>query len=95
MPIENSSELTHTWRKLIYKPKQWLQQDLQAACEKAATAVENRYKLEQRMQNLKVSTRRLTWTLGNKIYTNLGKTTNKSYRSNTCSKGFKTNTHHK
>ena len=32
VPIENPSELTHTWRKLIFKPKQDLQQDFQAKC---------------------------------------------------------------
>ena len=42
VPIANPSELTHTWRKLISKPKQGLQQDSQAACGKAATDVENR-----------------------------------------------------
>ena len=58
MPIANPSELTHTWRKLISKSKQGLQQDLQAACEKAATAVENKYKLEQCLQHSEVPTQR-------------------------------------
>ena len=34
LPIANPSELTHTWRKSISKPKQGLQQDLQATCKK-------------------------------------------------------------
>ena len=37
--IANPSELTHTWRKLISKPNQGLQQDLQAACGKSAMDV--------------------------------------------------------
>ena len=32
VPIANPLELTHTWRKLISKPKQGFQQDSQAAC---------------------------------------------------------------
>ena len=31
VPIANPSELTHTWRKSISKPKQGLQHDFQAA----------------------------------------------------------------
>ena len=58
--ISNPSELTYTWRKSISKPKQGLQQDLQALCENAATTVENRYKLEQYVQRLEVSTLRFT-----------------------------------
>ena len=56
MTIANPSELTYTWRKLISKSKQGLQHDSQATCGKVATAVENRYKLEQFMQHSEVST---------------------------------------
>ena len=93
--IANPSELTHTWRKFISKPKQGLQQDLQAACENAAMATENRYKLEQCVQHKEVSMGILPWTQGNNPFTNLGQTTNASYRSNICSKGLKTKTHQK
>ena len=95
MPIANPSELTHTWRKLISKPKKELQQDLQTACVKAATAVENRYKLEQCVKHSEVSMRRFPWTQGNNPFTNLSETTNTSYHSNTCSRGLKTKPHHK
>ena len=56
VPIAKPLELNYTWRKLIYRPKQGLQQDLQAECEKEATAAENRYKLEQCVQHLEAST---------------------------------------
>ena len=62
VPIAEPLELTHTWRKSIVKPKQGLQQDFQAACKKEATDVENRFKLEQSVQHLEVSTQRFTWT---------------------------------
>ena len=62
VPIANPLEFTHTWRKSISKPKQGLQQYLQATCEKAATAVENRHKLEQCMKHLEVSTWIFPWT---------------------------------
>ena len=62
VPIANPLELTYTWRKLISKPKQGLQQYSQAASKKAATAVENRYKFEKFAQHSEVSTRGLTWT---------------------------------
>ena len=95
VPILNPLELTHTWRKSISKPKQVLKQDLQAAWEKSATAVENRYKLEHYMQHLEVSTQRFPWTQGNNTSINLGQTKYKSYCSNTCSNGLKKKTHHK
>ena len=95
MPIANPSELTHTWRKFISKPKQGLQQDLQAACNKSAMSMENRYKLEHCVKNLEVSARRFPWTQGNNPFTNMGQTKNISYRSNTCSKGLKKKTRHK
>ena len=72
VPIENSSKLTHTWRKSISKPKPGLQQDSQAACEKASTAVKNRYKLEQCVQHSEVSRRGLPWIQGDNPSTNLG-----------------------
>ena len=56
VPVANPSELTHTWSKSISKSKQGLKQDLQTACEKAATAVKNRYNLEKFMQHSEVST---------------------------------------
>ena len=42
VPIANPSELTHTWRKSISKPKQGLLQDFQATYEKSVMAVEIR-----------------------------------------------------
>ena len=95
VPVANPSELTHTWRKSISKPNQGLQQELQAACEKAATAVENRYKLEQCMQHLEVSTQIFPWTQGDNPSANLCQTTNTSYCSNTSSKGLRTKTPNK
>ena len=88
MPIANPSELTHNWRKSISKPKQGLQQDAQAPCEKSVMAVENMYKLEQSVQHSEVSTQRFHWTQGDNPSTNLGQTKNTSYRSNTFSIGF-------
>ena len=81
--ISNPSELIYTWRKLISKPKQGLRQGLQATCKKAATDVENRYKLEQCVQHLEVSTRILLCTQGDNPFTDPGQTTNTSYRSKT------------
>ena len=66
-----------------------MQHDFQVAYEKAATAVKNRYKLEQCMQHLEVSTQILLWKQGGNLFTNVGQTINKSYLSNTLSKGFK------
>ena len=90
VPIADPSELTRTWRKQTSSPRHGWQQGSQGVCERAATAVENRYKLEQCVRHSEASTRRSPWTQVINPSTNLGLTTDTSSHFNTCSKDSRT-----
>jgi hypothetical protein len=90
VPIADPSELTRTWRKQTSSPRHGWQQGSQGVCERAATAVENRYKLEQCVRHSEASTRRSPWTQVINPSTNLDLTTDTSSHFNTCSKDSRT-----